>query len=160
MRFSHFASSVLLLVSSPSALGCASTSPAGLDSAASDAVAPVDGALSDAPAFDAFVDPAVDASTCSCRSGRYHATGTGSGFTVDYLFELEECGGVATCTVGHSEGSLSPTPCMMTPDGVFRVYLDTAGYVQLIFQTTPCDGTWMGSYATEGGTASITATRI
>lgn len=159
----RFVLSSLVLFSGSLVVGCSTTSPGGTadTGVTTDAAATDSGSVDDASATDAapMADTATDAPSCSCRSGAYHATGTGSGFTVDYDFDVAECDGALVCHVGHSPSELAPTPCMMTSDGVFRVYLDEVGYVQLIFSSTPCDAPWTGTYATEGGTASVTATR-
>jgi hypothetical protein len=151
-----------LFIAACSSTGSSTTDAATLaDAFVLDTGASVDASrIEDAAASDTIT--AVDASdvdACSCRSGRYHATGTGSGFAIDYDFDLAECGGEPLCHVGHAPAALAETPCMMTADGVFRVYLDMGGFAQLVFRTSPCDAPWTGVYATEGGSVTVTATR-
>jgi len=146
-----------MVVLASGGLGCASTGLSSSDGASVDGSrdggAP-DGALGvDSEAADAF---AADAPACSCRSGSYHAMSTSGGLAYD--FDLEECGGTTVCHLGLT--TPMTTPCMMTSDGVFRVFIDTSGFVELVFSTTPCDAPWTGLYASEGGApSSITATR-
>ena len=105
---------------------------------------------------DAGFDAGFDAGPCSCRTGSYSVTGMGDGFTVDYDLELVECDGSLVCEVDGTERRCFD----QRPGRACRVYLDTDGYVQLIFDHTSCAEPWTGSYATHGGSASLTATRI
>ncbi|HBQ19483.1 MAG TPA: hypothetical protein DEF51_52935 [Myxococcales bacterium] len=92
--------------------------------------------------------------SCSCRTGDYTVEGEGDGFTLSYRLSVEECDGELLCTLDDMERRC------MREGGSFRVYLDTDGYVQLIFGETPCDAPWTGRYATHGGSATVTASRI
>lgn len=114
----------------------------------------VDGGTDAGSPADA-ADPLTDAGPiCTCRTGRYHAYGEGRGFTIDHDLEVRECDGALTCTIDGT-----PRRCYMG-GGAFRVDLDSGGWTQLVFSRTPCNAPWTGSYATSGGLASVTATRV
>lgn len=139
------AASVTILV----LLGCARAHPSERD-------LPVDaGAMDAGPDGGPTVDggPPVDAPSCDCRTGTYDVTGMGDGFSVSYELEVDGCGFDFACTVDGTERRCSDR------SGDFRVWLDSGGFVQLIFSSYRCDAPWEGSYATHGGSARIRAER-
>jgi hypothetical protein len=81
---------------------------------------------------------------CSCRTGLYRVTDTGSSLTIDSIVEVSECD-VLSCVVDGVAHTCS------TESGTFRVYVDTLGFEQFIFDEWSCTGKWTGIYASEGG---------
>ncbi|MEM9067841.1 MAG: hypothetical protein AAGE52_05020 [Myxococcota bacterium] len=124
-----------------------------------------DAALPDAALPDAALpDTAPPPQECDCRPGSYTVSGSGMGsgglpFMVNLSLEITEtCGEDPVCLVNGSERN-----CGYLFGGIpggFRVSLDGPGFVQLIFDESACDEPWRGTYATEGGSAQIAATRV
>ncbi|MBL8953097.1 MAG: hypothetical protein JNK82_20135 [Myxococcaceae bacterium] len=93
-------------------------------------------------------------SGCACRSGAYVVNRT-QGLQQTWVVTVSDCAGALSCTINGQ-----PRTCMDTPDGVFRIYVDGAGFQQLIFSSQSCTASWQGVYASEGGgTAALTTAR-